>query len=54
MWWQFAFSTESNWFTQQERKGIVIDCNALFSQQYQPVLDDPVSMYLRNLRLNRR
>ena len=43
MWWQFAFSTESNWFTQQERKGIVIDCNALFSQQYQPVLDSPVS-----------
>lgn len=40
MWWQFAFSTESNWFTQQERKGIVIDCNALFSQQYQPALDE--------------
>lgn len=30
MWWQFAFSTESNWFTQQERKGIVVDCNFLF------------------------
>ena len=30
MWWQFAFSTESNWFTQKDLKGIVIDCNALF------------------------
>ena len=30
MWWQFAFSTESNWFTQKNLKGIVIDCNALF------------------------
>ena len=37
MWWQFALSTESNWFTQQERKGIVVDCNVLFSPQYQPV-----------------
>tara|TARA_R110001592_G_scaffold32099_3_gene112542 strand:- start:7142 stop:7645 length:504 start_codon:yes stop_codon:yes gene_type:complete len=33
MWWQFALSTESNWFTQQEQKGIVVDCNVLFSSQ---------------------
>lgn len=39
MWWQFAFSTKSNWFTENNLKGIVIDCNALFSQQYQPALD---------------